>query len=62
MADTGTFAGADEFARQRGAALTPDERLAWLQRMLQFASKSGALARAQEVKEGNSWKYGRNEG
>jgi hypothetical protein len=59
MAEAGTWAEAEEFRRARDKAATPEQRLAWLQQMLELAQKTGALQRARRKKLENTWKYGK---
>lgn len=59
MSELGSWAEAEEFQRSRTAATTPDQRLAWLRRMQEFAYRAGALQRAREHKAETSWKYGK---
>ncbi|MDX6200342.1 MAG: hypothetical protein QOJ79_3493 [Actinomycetota bacterium] len=46
-----TYAGNQRAQRRRQAALTPQQRLAWLEEALTYAARSGGLARVRQRKQ-----------
>lgn len=49
--DAGTYDGAERVLRREVAALTPDQRMQWLDDALRLALASGALQRARQLRQ-----------